>query len=199
MPRKYIRKFRGFPNLTPERKAKIVEALSVGTPIEIACEYAGIAKSTFYRWQQAGFSLPVGEERPYLPDFRPRQPDEDAETWDKRNAACNATCQMLEELFLECMQNVAEVRVRWLKKMNERAMKGDFSALAWLLERTCPEHFALVAVRRNGFDAKAAPEPSEVAKLLAEAFALLGHPPTGPPAWQTTALLDGNETDSGVA
>ena len=78
-------------------------------------------------------------------------------------------------------------------------MKGDFRALAWLLERTCPKHFAFVAVRRNRFEVKAAPEPSEKAKLLAEAFALLGHPPTGPPAWQAPALTEGTAIDSGIA
>ena len=55
-------KYRGFPSLTPECKAKLIGALSVGAPVEIAYESVGISKNTFYRWRRAGDTLYHGEE-----------------------------------------------------------------------------------------------------------------------------------------
>ena len=50
MAKDYVRKYRGFPSLTPKRKAELLETLSVGAPIELASEAAGIVKDTYYRW-----------------------------------------------------------------------------------------------------------------------------------------------------
>lgn len=36
--------------LTDEVKRRLLEAIRAGTPVEVAAEYAGIARSTFYRW-----------------------------------------------------------------------------------------------------------------------------------------------------
>lgn len=69
MVRDYVRKYRAFPSLTPERKTKLVKALSVGAFIEIACQRAGIVKDAFYRWMRASKALPhLGLDSPrYTP------------------------------------------------------------------------------------------------------------------------------------
>lgn len=35
-------------------KTRLIEALQLGTPIEDACNYAGISKPTFYSWKKQG-------------------------------------------------------------------------------------------------------------------------------------------------
>ena len=40
--------------LTPETQAKIIKALDAGNYFETACGYAGIDKSTAYKWMQRG-------------------------------------------------------------------------------------------------------------------------------------------------
>ena len=40
--------------LTPERQAKIVDAIRAGVPPETAAAFAGIDESTFYRWLARG-------------------------------------------------------------------------------------------------------------------------------------------------
>ena len=40
--------------LTPELTAKLVEAIQIGCTYKHACEYAGIAVSTFYAWMENG-------------------------------------------------------------------------------------------------------------------------------------------------
>ncbi len=40
--------------LTPERQARVCDAIRAGVPPETAAAYAGIDESTFYRWLQRG-------------------------------------------------------------------------------------------------------------------------------------------------
>jgi hypothetical protein len=39
-------------DLTPETQGRIIEALRAGNYIDVACAYAGIGTSTYYRWMQ---------------------------------------------------------------------------------------------------------------------------------------------------
>lgn len=39
-------------DLTPETQTRIIEALRAGNYIDVACAYAGIGTSTYYRWMQ---------------------------------------------------------------------------------------------------------------------------------------------------
>jgi len=47
--------------LTPEVKARLVEAFQKGAYDDDACRYAGIHPSTFYRWIERGTVEPKGE------------------------------------------------------------------------------------------------------------------------------------------
>jgi len=40
--------------LTPEVQDRIIQALKAGNYVETAAEYAGIGKTTFYRWMEQG-------------------------------------------------------------------------------------------------------------------------------------------------
>ena len=80
--RNYKSLFRDFPSFTPECRAKILEALAVCTPVEIACERAGIVKSTYYRWIRIGKALHLGEDCSDIPHFEARQLDEYAMNGD---------------------------------------------------------------------------------------------------------------------
>ena len=112
MPRNYLMKYRGFPSLTLETLAKLTAVLSVGASVETACKYAGIAKSTFYRWRQAGKALHLGEECQTLPRCLPRQPGETDTAYKQRRAKLEVTCELLENLYLTCMQIASRKRVR---------------------------------------------------------------------------------------
>ena len=48
-------------------------------------------------------------------------------------------------------------------------------ANAWVLERTVPEHYALVTTNRRQVDVKAEITHKHDAEIFAEIFALLGH------------------------
>lgn len=172
----YIRKYRGFPSLTPEVKAAIIAALKVGAPIEIACEAAGIVVDTFYRWMRAGRALHLGEQSSDLPDFKARQPDEADAVWDHRKAEHDHLCDELEDIFLKVRQARAKKRLQWIERMDKRALEDDdMIANAWLLERTVPEHFALVTTNRKEIDAKVEVTHKSEVEAFAELYALLGH------------------------
>ena len=70
MARDNITKYRGFPSLTPEVHKELIHALSVGAPIALACEAAGIVNNTFYRWMRPGKALHLGEAMALLSQER---------------------------------------------------------------------------------------------------------------------------------
>ena len=204
MTRDYIMKFRGCPSLTPKRKAQLIEALSVGTPIAIACQRAGIVKDTFYRWMRAGKALHLGEESADIPHFLPRQPDESDEEWSDRKGRFDWDCAHLEDIFLTTIQTIGEARFRWMKRMNQRAFDDkDMYANAWVLERTIPEEFALVTTNRREVDIKAEVVHKSEVEAFAELYALLGHGhqqelPAGPKTIQLperNAVVSGEDHD----
>ena len=47
--------------LTPESRAKLVEATRLGMTRKLAAAYAGIAVGTFYRWMETGATAPRGQ------------------------------------------------------------------------------------------------------------------------------------------
>ena len=195
MDKSYIRKFRGCPSLTPKTKADLVEALSTGAPIEIACEAAGIVKDTFYRWMRAGKALHLGEESPDIPHFLNRQPDESDDVWSERQYLFDWTCAHLEDIFLTVMKTIARKRVEWMRRMDQRALNDkEMYANAWVLERTVPQHFALVTTSRREVDFKAEITHKNEVEAFAELYALLGHrhQQALPAGAQTIELPEGN-------
>lgn len=48
--------------LTPEVQKMFIDAYSVGTPIRLACQYAGISEATYFAWVVRGEK----REQPYL-------------------------------------------------------------------------------------------------------------------------------------
>lgn len=52
---------------TPETQAKLIEALKLGATNVIACQYAGIAETTFYAWmaENVEFSQSIEKARAY--------------------------------------------------------------------------------------------------------------------------------------
>lgn len=61
-----VKKKVGRPSkLTPEVKARLIEAFEKGAYDDDACHYAGIHKSTFYRWIERGNMEAKGEYRDF--------------------------------------------------------------------------------------------------------------------------------------
>lgn len=50
--------------LTPEIQKMFTDAFSVGTPIRLACQYAGVSEATYFHWMARA----VAGEKPYT-DF----------------------------------------------------------------------------------------------------------------------------------
>lgn len=51
--------------LTPERRTKIINAIRDGNYMEVAARYAGIDKSTLYRWLQEGREARCGKKKEF--------------------------------------------------------------------------------------------------------------------------------------
>lgn len=51
--------------LTPEVQDRIIQALKAGNYVETAVEYAGIGKTTFYRWMEQGAKASRGIYREF--------------------------------------------------------------------------------------------------------------------------------------
>ena len=51
--------------LTPEVQDRIIQALKAGNYVETAAEYAGIGKTTFYRWMEQGAKASRGIYREF--------------------------------------------------------------------------------------------------------------------------------------
>ena len=123
--RKYKSLFRDFPRFTPQCRAKILEALAVCTPVEIACERAGIVKSTYYRWIRIGKALRLGEESPDIPHFLPRQSNEPDAGFQERRYLFDWLCADLDDFFLATMQTRGDALFQLHKRLNDRALNGD--------------------------------------------------------------------------
>jgi len=191
MAKDYFRKFRGCPSLTPKRKAELVHRLSTGSPIEIACEAVGIARDTYYRWMRWGRASRLGEEVTNMLHFAPRRPEETNQEWRDRKYRHAWEYALLEDFFLTIMQTVARKRAEWMQRMAQRALNDkDMYANAWVLERTAPQHHALVTTNRKEIDAKVEVTHQSEVEAFAQLYALLGHgPQEALPAGQNTITL----------
>ena len=103
------------PKLEPERVARIVEALSIGSYIESAASYAGVTKPTLYAWLKAGNRQKRGKYREFL----------------------NAVELAIERGELLHAQNVAKAGTGDV----ERGVPADWRASAWMLERKFPKRW----------------------------------------------------------
>ncbi len=125
---------------------------------------------------RAGKALHLGEESPDIPHFLLRQPDESDEEWSERKYLFDCNCAHLEDIFLTAMKTIARKRVEWIRRMDQRALNDkDMYANAWVLERTVPQHFALVTTNRREVDFKAEITHKNEVEAFAELYALLGH------------------------
>ena len=99
--------------LTTETKGKLVNALSAGAHIEIACVYAGITRTTYYEW--AAIARNGTPENP-----APKEYLELAETIEQATVQGEIT-------------TLASIK---------KASADDWRAGAWLLERRHPDRWA---------------------------------------------------------
>jgi hypothetical protein len=99
--------------LTPEVQEVISRELRIGMTRRIACEVANVDYATFARWMQ-----------------KAETPGDD----DPSVIACREFRDVVRKAEAESVRSLAaEVR---------KAVKRDWRAAAWLLERRCPEDYA---------------------------------------------------------
>lgn len=127
--------------LTPAKLENLINAVRLNMPLEYAAAYAGIAKSTLFRWLREGARL--GERL----EAGDALTDEQLGFVQFSDSMKSATAQVIAEH----LQNIdGEARSSW-------------QAAAWMLERRHPEHFALRVKQDHSFGS-----PEDAAQLLAE-------------------------------
>lgn len=105
------------PKLTPELQHQLCELLGGGALVKLACQSVGIPVGTFFRWMQEG----EAEKAPAVKrEFR------------EAITQARATGQL---------SMISQIQAAAQDRGNRR---GDWRALAWLLERMNPELFHLV-------------------------------------------------------
>lgn len=66
------------PKLTPESQAKVVTAIAAGNYREVAAQYAGISKGTFYHWMELGESQAEGKYKDFFDSVKKAEADAEA-------------------------------------------------------------------------------------------------------------------------
>jgi transposase-like protein len=106
--------------LTPDRQARITEALAQGNYIETAARYSGVSPQVFYKWMSRG-----NEERQRIGDGADPTPG--------------------EEIYVEFVEAVEKARsqaeMRNVGLIQKAAVDGTWQAAAWYLERSYPKRW----------------------------------------------------------
>lgn len=143
----------------PEIIKRLIEALRSGNYIDDACNYAGIAESTYYLWMDRG-----RQEKARIDAGQPADPTEAA--W--------------LDIYSEVQRARSEAVVRNVHLIQAAARGGTWQAAAWWLERTRPDKFGRrLSAEVTG--ANGGPVEVEVDMITPEALeqrisALLGEP-----------------------
>jgi hypothetical protein len=136
------------------RVKRLIEALQAGNYLEHACDFAGIGKSTVYRWLDRG-----------------QQESENIEQGMKPTRS--------EATYLELWDAIKKARgeatVRNVAVINNAARSGTWQAAAWWLERTSPQQFGRFnRVEVTGDNGEAIKVSVTVNALEAKIAALIG-------------------------
>lgn len=119
--------------LTPEIHTAVVDAVRSGLPIKHACDAVGIDTTTFHNWMRTG----EHEERePYVQFFHAVKRAR-ADNVRERLARISKAAQGREIVVEKVVKKPnGEIQVE------RRFTRPDWTADAWYLERTDPQHFA---------------------------------------------------------
>ena len=109
--------------LDAELIEKLVDVLKDGATIDVACDYVGINRSTFFRWQKDAKELykELGEGQRKPSKLTPRQKE-------------------LVEFIKKMLQATAEYELVLLKEIRDKVPR--WQGLAWILERRFRERYA---------------------------------------------------------
>lgn len=136
------------------RVKNLIEALNAGNYVDHACDYAGIGKSTIYRWIDRGQNEADRIEAGGKPDPHEKQ-------------------------YLELWEAIKKARasamVRNVAIIQQAARNGTWQAAAWWLERTAPQQFGRrLSAEITGAEGGAINVSVTVDALEAKIAALLG-------------------------
>jgi hypothetical protein len=108
--------------LTPKTIEAITNAIALGATYELACQYAGISRTTFFMWKQKGEA-----ERERLANG------------GKPDSALGRKMRPFLDFLNAIEKAEGEAVVLWLAKIEQAASDGNWQAAAWKLERRYPK------------------------------------------------------------
>lgn len=138
------------------RVKRLVDALQAGNFIDHACDYAGVGRTTVYRWLDRG-------QNEHERIASGGEPDPD------------------EAKYLELWDTIKKARasafVRNVALIQQAANQGTWQAAAWWLERTAPQQYGRrLSAEITGAEGDAINVSVTVDALEAKIAALLGVP-----------------------
>ena len=118
--------------INERRIEEIAKLIRAGNFIEVAAQYAGIHKDTFYEWMKRGAHEKDRLEKPYQ---RPREEE------------------ALYVKFSDAIKEaIAEAEIRDVNAITMAAQAGNWTAAAWRLERKFPKRWGRKPLEVSGPD-----------------------------------------------
>lgn len=122
--------------LTPARQRAICEGITSGLPKERAAQQAGVARSTFYDWQERGQTAQTGKYRAFVDAVKKATADSEITLLnDVRRAASRG------EVIREIKSQYDTDNNKISETIFEKQIPRQWQASAWLLERRFPERW----------------------------------------------------------
>lgn len=143
--------------LTPEVQKALVEAATVGATDEMCCSYAGIGKSTMYRWLEQGEAgrSPYREFREAFTRAREKCAVSDLATISEAARGIVVTyagyTKRHPKKTITHKDGRVEVIEAWEEVIPPRSEKrpGDWRAAGWRLAHRYPENFGKLVVENR--------------------------------------------------
>jgi hypothetical protein len=130
------------PKLTPEIQKVIVDAATTGTPRRYAAERAGVDESTVRRWIAKGRKLKTGIYRTFCTLLKKAEADGITARVARITKAAQGG-QVIEKTTRTTTTTTKDGKQTTTTTTTEKHAPPQWTADAWMLERRCPDEFAL--------------------------------------------------------
>jgi hypothetical protein len=116
--------------LTPELQERVLQAIRAGNTREATANYAGIGRTTLFRWLEQGEASTSGQYRDFWNAVKKAEADCEVRNVGIIQMACQGG-QVLERKTVTKADGAVEV--------SEKYSRAEWTAAAWWLERRRPD------------------------------------------------------------